>query len=142
MLPNEPTEQQMTSTRPYLVRSFYEWILDNDMTPYLVIDATVEFTRVPLQFVEGGKIVLNISPMATDELLISNYSVEFEASFSGSVERIFAPIQAVLAIYARENGRGMVFGEDEDMFEEPPAFDGGGDDDGDGGSKPKLRVVK
>lgn len=142
-MPNEPTEEKMTSTRPYLVRAFYEWIIDNDMTPYLVIDATSDSVRIPQQYVEDGKIVLNISPMATEDLMLSNYSVEFEASFSGKVERINAPMIAVLAIYARENGRGMVFGDDEDdEFEPPPHSEDDNGNDGDSDGKPKLRIVK
>ena len=137
-------EANMTSTRPYLVRAFYEWIVDNEMTPYLVIDATSEMVRVPNQYIEDGKIVLNISPMATEELVLSNHRVEFEASFSGKIEQISAPMQTVMAIYARENGRGMVFGEDEDEFEDEPVMNGDDDNGGgtDGGGKPKLRVVK
>lgn len=145
---NELVSHKMSSTRPYLLRAFYEWIVDNDLTPYVVIDATADIVNVPRQHVEDGKIVLNISPTATDELLLSNYRIEFEASFSGKIERISAPIKAVLAIYARENGRGMVFGEEEDYFEEPPEnhVDNQPGDDGTGGgsgkSKPTLRIVK
>jgi stringent starvation protein B len=143
---NESINGQVSSTRPYLVRAFYEWIIDNDLTPYVMIDATVDKVYVPRQYVEDGKIVLNISPTATDELLLSNYHIQFEASFSGKIEQINVPIKAVLAIYARENGRGMFFGDEEhdDYFEEPPESQRGDDPNGGGDtkSKPTLRIVK
>lgn len=139
---------QMTSTRPYLFRAFYDWIVDNNTTPYVVIDSEVPNVKVPQQYIEDGKIVLNISISATEDLKINNYGIEFNASFSGLVYHITAPMAAVLAIYAKENGRGMVFGEEDDDggFPPPPADDG--NDSGDSGDtgksdkKPKLRVVK
>lgn len=143
---SDADEQEiMSSTRPYLIRAFYEWIVDNEMTPYVVIDATTAMVRVPQQYIEDGKIVLNISPMATEELMLSNHRIEFEASFGGKVEQISAPIRSVVAIYARENGRGMVFGDDDDEFDDDPMQDDDGGDDGGAppsGGKPKLRVVK
>ncbi len=148
----------MTPSRPYLVRAFYEWILDNDMTPYLVIDAEDPKANVPTEYIEDGKIVLNISPHATEGLHISNTTLEFNASFSGEVFYISAPVSAILAIYSRESGRGMVFNEDEydedemesgsgdgDDDDTPPPQSGGGDDKGGGKGKkksPHLRVVK
>lgn len=129
-------EFTMTASRPYMVRALYEWIVDNQLTPHLVLDATIDLVRVPTQYVKDGKIVLNISPDATDNLVLSNHGVEFEASFDGVVEKIYAPIQAVTAIYAHENGHGRVFEDDEDdgEFESPPPPTGGG--------KPQLRIVK
>ena len=134
--------EEMTSTRPYLLRAFHEWIVDNDMTPYIVIDAESPTVNVPRQYVEEGKIVLNISPLAAEELVVTNYRIEFEASFGGVIEKISAPLRTVLAIYARENGRGMIFSDDEPEDEPPPT--GGLDDQGNSGaaSKPKLRIVK
>lgn len=110
----------MTSSRPYLVRAFYDWILDNQCTPYIVVDAEQENVVVPLDCVEEGRIVLNVSPMAVKYLQLGNDCVEFEARFSGKVYTIYVPIDAVMAIYARENGRGMVFGEDESGDDTPP----------------------
>ncbi len=134
--------EKMTSTRPYLLRAFHEWIVDNDLTPYIVIDAESPTVNVPRQYVEEGKIVLNISPLATESLIMTNHRIEFEASFGGVVEKISAPIRTVLAIYTRENGRGMIFSEEEPE-DEPPPTDEPGDEGGVGtAGKPKLRVVK
>ena len=145
-------DAKMTPTRPYLIRAFYEWIMDNDCTPYLVIDATHEHVHVPPQHVEDGRIVLNISDLAVSALHISNEAVEFKARFSGRLNAIYAPTQAVIAIYAKGNGRGMVFPEDEesDSGGAPPPEGPGGNapppQSPTGGKKtkgkPHLRVVK
>lgn len=100
----------MTPSRPYLVRGLFEWILDNDQTPYILVDANAEGVAVPQVFVQNGQIVLNISPNAVRELLIENEQLSFSARFSGITHQIFVPVMAILAIYARENGQGMVFG--------------------------------
>lgn len=110
----------MTSTRPYLIRAFYDWIEDNNFTPYILVDASFEGVEVPNQFVEDRKIILNISSDAIQQLRVTNQIIEFEASFSGQVQHIFVPIKAVEAIYAYENGRGMVFSEEEEENEPPP----------------------
>ena len=128
----------MTSSRPYMVRALYEWIVDNDMTPYLLVDASIEYVLVPQQFVEDGKIVLNISPGATDALVLGNELIEFSARFSGVEQTISVPLNAVLAIYARENGQGMMFADDDTDGEVPPPDDTPPAPDG----KPQLRVVK
>lgn len=99
----------MNSRLPYLLRATYEWLADNNCTPHLVVDATVENVTVPLPFVQDGQITLNISMSATHELEMTNDAVTFSARFSGRVEHIYVPVEAVLAIYARENGEGMVF---------------------------------
>lgn len=127
----------MTSTRPYLIRAFYEWIVDNNLTPYVLINATMEGVEIPTQFVEDGKIVLNVTPEAIQELRITNQIIEFEASFGGVPQHIFAPIKAVEAIYAHENGRGMVFGEEEEEDDTPPPPPRSSKS-----GKPKLTVVK
>lgn len=134
----------MTSTKPYILRAFFQWILDNQLTPYLAVNANFPGTQVPLQHVEEGKITLNINPLAVRDFTIGNEFVSFDTRFSGIIHAIRVPLKAVLAIYARENGRGMVFGEEYD-----------GDSDGDGGNgtpppppsgsdkgKPKLTIVK
>lgn len=105
----------MISTRPYLIRAFYDWILDNDLTPYIVIDASEEDVQVPKDYVENGSIVLDISPEACSGLHIENDRVIFSASFSGKSMQIYAPPYAVIAIYARENGQGMAFSEEDDL---------------------------
>jgi len=112
-----PVTDDMTSTRPYLLRALYDWIVDNDLTPHVLIDATAEHVEVPQQFVEDDKIVLNITPNAIRDLEIANDFLSFSARFSGTAEYILAPISAVLAIYAKENGKGMLFPEDEDETE-------------------------
>lgn len=100
----------MTPSRPYLVRGLFEWILDNDQTPYILVDANGEGVAVPQEFVQNGQIVLNISPNAVRELLIENEQLSFSARFSGITHQVFVPVMSILAIYARENGQGMVFG--------------------------------
>lgn len=104
----------MNSTRPYLIRAFYDWISDNSCTPYLVVNATIDGVEVPMQHVEKGQIVLNISLNAVQSLNLGNDSISFTARFSGISKDIFVPTHAVMAIYARENGRGMIFTDDED----------------------------
>lgn len=126
----------MSSSRPYLIRALHQWIVDNGLTPHLVVDATAAGVQVPAQFVQGGKIILNISPGAVSQLELTNDYVSFNARFSGQPMDVFLPPRAVLAVYARENGRGMAFGEEEDDSGGPPR------DDGPEPGKPTLRVVK
>jgi len=97
----------MLSNRPYLLRAFHQWIVDSACTPILVLDANNPRCRVPRDYVEGGEIVFNISSVAVRDLKITNELVEFKASFSGVIHMISAPIKAVLAIYAEENGEGL-----------------------------------
>ncbi|RZF50750.1 ClpXP protease specificity-enhancing factor [Acinetobacter halotolerans] len=99
----------LTPTRPYLARAIYEWICDNQLTPYLLVDATQPHTDVPLQFVKDGQIVLNLAPHAIHQLNISNEMIRFSARFGGVAKEIYVPIQAVLGIYAKENGQGLFF---------------------------------
>ena len=103
---------QMTSHRPYLVRALAEWIADNDMTPHLLVDASVAGVQVPPSAVSDGKVVLNIAQRAVANLLIDNSSVSFSARFGGVSYPVMVPISAVLAIYARETGQGMALPED------------------------------
>lgn len=104
------SKNTMTSSRPYLVRAFNGWILDNDCTPYIVVDAGIQGVQVPTEHVANGQIVLNISPGAVRGLVIGNGALEFSARFGGVPMQVFIPLQAVMAIYAKENGEGMVFG--------------------------------
>ncbi len=99
----------MTSNRPYLLRAFYDWIVDNQCTPHLVINANMPHVVVPTQFVQDGQIVLNVSPTAVANFSLDNHELSFNARFGGQPMRVSAPISAVLAIYARENGEGTVF---------------------------------
>lgn len=105
----------MHSNKPYLVRAFYEWIVDCKCTPLLVVDATMPRCNVPQEYIENGEIILNVSPTAIRDLKIGNAVLEFKASFSGVAHLISAPIKAVVAIYAEENGQGMFFDPETDM---------------------------
>lgn len=107
----------MTPSKPYLLRALNQWILDNELTPYLLIDATLEHVMVPKEYITDGKIVLNITPGIVTNLMIENSFIEFDARFSGRLRRIYAPMNAVIAIYAKENGKGMVFPEEEEEDE-------------------------
>lgn len=133
-----------SSTKPYLVRAFNEWILDNQLTPYLLIDATQPNLLVPKEYVQDGKIVFNITPGIVSTLSITNEVVEFDARFSGRQKHIYAPMRAVLAIYAKENGKGMVFEPEEDSNAgdgtppTPPSTDPTPPKKG----KPMLKVIK
>jgi stringent starvation protein B len=111
----------MNSNKPYLLRAVYEWILDNKVTPHIVIHADNPEANVPLQYVEEGKIILNISPTAAQNLLIDNDGVSFNARFAGKPFSIYAPMGAVLALYANENGEGMMFEAEE--IENPESQD-------------------
>ncbi|MGD8526065.1 MAG: ClpXP protease specificity-enhancing factor [Thioalkalispiraceae bacterium] len=128
----------MTSSQPYLLRAIYEWIVDNDMTPYILVNANMENTHVPRQYVENGKIVLNLAPQAVSDLQLANEFVMFNARFSGKSMEVNFPVAAVLAIYAKENGQGMVFGEGDDQ---PPPTEPS-PDDSDQDKKPHLKLVK
>lgn len=108
----------MTSNRPYLIRALYEWLVDNDLTPYLLVDANREAVHVPSRYVEEGRIVLNVSPSAVRDLQLSNELISFEARFGGTAFAISLPPDAVLGVYARENGKGMLF--PDDGVDEPP----------------------
>ncbi len=99
----------MTSSKPYLIRAIYEWILDNQMTPHLVVDADYPETSVPREFVEDGRIVLNVSPGAVRGLVIGNDWIQFNARFSGVAREVMIPTEAAVGIFTRENGQGMVF---------------------------------
>jgi stringent starvation protein B len=96
------------TVKPYLLRALFEWCNDNGLTPYLTVQAG-EGVEVPREHVRDGEIVLNISPLATNRLLIGNDEVTFQARFGGVAREVRVPISAVLSIYARENGQGMAF---------------------------------
>jgi len=130
---------KMTSSRPYLIRALHEWVLDNGMTPHILVDAEFEGVQVPQQFVENGKIVLNISPESVIHLELGNELISFNARFSGQPMDVFIPVSAVIALYARENGQGMVFA-DEGGEDEPPPGGDDGEPKADRGAH--LRVVK
>lgn len=128
---------QMTSNRPYLIRGLYEWIVDNGLTPHIVADATADHVQVPMQAVKAGKVVLNIAAGAVRNLELGNDYILFHTRFTGKQHSITLPVDAVLAVHARENGQGMLFPQDES-----PTSPGGADNaQGDKG-RPHLKVVK
>ena len=160
---------QLSPRRPYLLRAFYEWLLDNQLTPHLVVDVTLPGVSVPMEYARDGQIVLNIAPRAVGNLELANDEVRFNARFGGVPRQVAVPLAAVLAIYARENGAGTMFEpeaaydeavasfNDEVVSEEPETvmsvIDGDkpdhetGDDNPDDdppprGGRPALRVVK
>ena len=103
------TELQMSSNRPYLLRAIYEWISDNGLTPYLLVDAKQGGVRVPQHAVKEGQVVLNVAMRAVAELQLGIDAVTFSARFNGVSQHVNVPMHAVLAIYAQENGQGMMF---------------------------------
>ena len=137
----------MNSSRPYLVRALYEWIVDNDCTPHILVNSEYPSVQVPQGFASDGQIVLNVSPSAVHHLHMDNEAVSFEGRFGGVPHTLFVPISAILGIYARENGQGMVF-----ELEAPLEGDDGVEPDDDGpppgsepprpSGRPSLKVVK
>jgi len=107
----------MKSSRPYLARALYEWLLDNELTPHLVVDATLPGVEVPRQFVQNGQIVLNVAPTAVRDFFMENQAISFNARFGGQPMQVMIPTPALIAIYARENGAGMVFGHEPELGE-------------------------
>jgi stringent starvation protein B len=99
----------MSSSKPYLLRALYDWIVDNDLTPHILVNAEIPGVQVPTEYIESGRIILNISPSAVQDLKLDNDWIHFHARFSSESFRILVPVPAVIAIYANENGRGMVF---------------------------------
>jgi stringent starvation protein B len=126
----------MNSSRPYLIRAIYEWIVDNGLTPHMLVNAGLPLTRVPEEFVEDGRIVLNLSVSAVQGLLLGNEQISFSARFSGKSSQIVVPVNAVIALYARENGKGMVFPE------EPAISEATAPESADTPKKPVFTVVK
>ncbi len=132
---------QMSSSRPYLVRAIYQWIVDNGMTPHLLVDVAIDGVQVPSEHIQNGKIILNIAPMAIGNLVLGDSEITFSARFSGKSLAIYVPIGAVLAVYAKENGQGMMFSEDDGAISSPDDGDEP-DPDPDKPKRPGLRLVK
>lgn len=99
----------MTPKRPYILRALYEWLIDNELTPHIVVDAEWPYIQVPQQYVQDGQIVLNIAPGALQGLQMGNEEIRFFARFQGKEQRVLIPMGALLAIYAKENGAGTIF---------------------------------
>lgn len=128
----------MTPNRPYLLRALYEWISDNGLTPYLLVDAGVEGVRVPPGAAKDGKVILNIAARAVGQFEISNERVHFLARFGGVSQVVDVPMSAVLAIYAQENGQGMMFQAESAPAEPPPTAP----TPDEAPKRPHLRVIK
>ncbi len=129
----------MSSNRPYLIRALYEWIVDNGLTPHLLVNAEAEHVVVPQQFVQEGRIVLNVAPGAVRDLELGNDWILFGARFGGIPMQVSAPPAAVLGIFAKENSRGMLFPEDEQEGGQTPEEP---KPPTPGAKKPTLTVVK
>ena len=126
----------MTSSKPYLIRALYEWILDNDTTPYILVDTSSDQVLIPAGIANDGKVVLNLSPAAIQNLEMTNEHISFSARFNGVAEDLYCPVSSLMAIYARENGEGMMFpAEQPDDGTEPPG-------EGDKPGSPTLKVIK
>jgi stringent starvation protein B len=132
----------MTSNRPYLMRAIFEWIIDNGLTPHVLIDAEVPEVQVPRQYVDEGRIILNISPSAVQNFSIDNQWLSFNARFGGKPFEIFAPIRAIRAVYAAENSEGMMFEPMPESEAEPPTEPDPDPEPPKPSSRPSLRVVK
>ena len=125
----------MTSSKPYLVRALYEWILDNEQTPYILVDTASDRLRIPPGIAADGKVVLNLAPRAIQNLNMDNDGISFSARFNGVAQDVYCPVGSLLAIYARENGEGMMFPpEESDGVDSTPADNKP--------SGPTLKVIK
>lgn len=129
--------EDMTSNRPYLLRALYEWIGDNSMTPHILVDAGAPGVEVPEQAVQKGKVILNVDQAAVRELHMGNEWLTFSARFSGRQFNVSVPVDAVMAIYSKENGQGMMFAQ-EDPSDTPTDPDSGPV----APKRPHLTVVK
>lgn len=133
------SETPKLSRRPYMLRAMHEWVSDMGLTPHVIVDAGRDGVEVPRQYVKDGKIVLNLSHSATQRLVMGKDWLEFDARFAGVVRHVKVPISAVLGVYARESGEGMVFAEQEQDPEPPPDKP---TDPEESPKRPQLRVVK
>lgn len=125
--------------RPYLLRAMHQWITECGNTPHVIVDAGRQGAEVPRAYVKDGKIVLNLSEGATQRLRLGNEEVEFEARFAGVIHHVRFPVSAVLGVYARETGEGMVFSE-QDLGPEPPTRPKTAEEGA--ARRPQLKVVK
>ena len=135
----------MLVQRPYLLRAFYDWIVDSECTPHIIVDATQPCVEVPQQFVEDGKIILNIAPRSVMQFSMDDDAVAFNARFSGQPMQVYVTLYAIEGIYARENGSGTMFPEEpayqalDKKAAEPTADDA---DKPKASKRPTLTVVK
>lgn len=134
--------KKMSSSRPYIFRAMYDWIVDNGGTPYIIVDATIDGTQVPQDYVHDDKIILNVAPRAIQNFEMAPEAVAFDARFNGVVQHIYVPYQSIEAVYASENGRGILFDETFDADEDYEDEHDDEQDQNSGSSKPNLRVIK
>ena len=127
----------MYSNKPYLVKAFYQWIVDSDCTPYMMVDAKRTGVEVPTDYVQNGQIVLNVKPESVKHLVLGMRKVTFLATFGGVEYSIYLPMEAIQAVYAMENGDGMMFETKETSEDYPPD-----PDDIKQNGKPDLRIVE
>lgn len=138
----------MTSSRPYILRALYEWIVENDCTPYILVNAFGLGVRVPQEHVKDGQIILNISPSAVNGLRIMDEAIDFSGRFAGIPTPVYVPVGSVMGIYARENGQGMVFEPEKTQPQPPlppapqPIGSAGKSTSKETAKRPTLRVVK
>ena len=131
----------LSSRRPYLIRAMYEWVVDNGLTPYLLVAADAPGVHVPPGYAQEGRLTLNVNPEAVRNLELGNDMISFNARFGGRPFQVSVPPGAVLALYASENGEGMLFGEEE-MPEPPPPEPPDDEPPRPGGGRSHLKVVK
>lgn len=141
----------LTPKRPYFFRAMYDWILENQLTPHIVVDATLPDVQVPPSFIEDGKITLNLTPQAVTGFAMNNEALEFKASFNGRLMHLYVPLEAIIAVYALENNHCLVFSSPGEinkamivnMAEGPEEHDGGDESKSDRPKgPPKLSIVK
>jgi len=128
----------MTSQKPYLIRAIYDWLLDNQLTPYLLVNTLIDGVKVPEDFINENKIVLNIAPDAVQHFQADNHWITFSARFAGKAMELFIPIEAVLGVYGKENNQGMFFSEEDSVPPSPPTPPS----DIPSSGRPSLKIVK
>jgi stringent starvation protein B len=131
----------MTSSKPYLIRALYQWLLDNQMTPYILADSDSDDVLIPKGVANDGKVVLNLTPSAIQNLEMTNDFLSFSARFNGVAEDVYCPMLSILAIYARENGEGMMFPAESDDSQGPGSA-AGNTGKTKNPAKPGLKIVK
>jgi stringent starvation protein B len=131
----------MTPSKPYLIRGLYEWLLDNQVTPYVLVDSSNARVTVPQGVATDGKVVLNLTPSAIQKLEMTNDYLSFSARFNGVAQDVYCPMESILAIYARENGEGMMFSAESENLQ-VSASSSGDTRKSKGSPKPGLKVVK
>jgi stringent starvation protein B len=131
----------MISRRPYFLRAMYDWIVDSGHTPHLVIDANASSVEAPEGYANDGKLVVNVSPSATQDLSLGNEYISFKARFGGVSHQVMAPVTAVLAVYARETGQGIVFSAEDEAETAPPESEAK-EQDKPASGRPHLKVIK